>query len=161
MRREHLLALFPPRWRERYGEEFLATVEDGRLGLRDTIDIMFAAFDAWISADVRRATISTAGTDAGGRMSINSLLACRREAAAVTPRDALIGAAVMLAGSLLFKTLAYASRDTLPAATHVLTDLAFLGPFTLSMPFWLMKGQPWKAQAAIVGGTLAILTLIG
>jgi hypothetical protein len=29
------------------------------------------------------------------------------------------------------------------------------------MPFWLMKGQPWKAQTVIVGGTLAILLLIG
>jgi uncharacterized oligopeptide transporter (OPT) family protein len=29
------------------------------------------------------------------------------------------------------------------------------------MPFWLMKGQPWKAQVAIVGGTTAFLIVIG
>ena len=31
---------------------------------------------------------------------------------------------------------------------------------TISLPFWLMKGQPWKAQAAIVGGTLLVLIAI-
>ena len=30
----------------------------------------------------------------------------------------------------------------------------------LSMPFWLMKGQPWKAQCAIIGGTVLFLTVI-
>jgi hypothetical protein len=29
------------------------------------------------------------------------------------------------------------------------------------MPFWLMKGQPWKAQVVIIGGTFALLVLIG
>jgi hypothetical protein len=32
---------------------------------------------------------------------------------------------------------------------------------TLSMPFWLMKGVPVKAQALIVGGTAVALVLIG
>ena len=27
----------------------------------------------------------------------------------------------------------------------------------VSMPFWLMKGQPWKAQALIIGLSLAIM----
>jgi len=33
-------------------------------------------------------------------------------------------------------------------------------PFVISMPFWLMRGTNWKAQTAIVGGTLAILVVI-
>ena len=32
---------------------------------------------------------------------------------------------------------------------------------TISMPFWLMKGQPWKAQVVIVGVTLTMLIAIG
>jgi len=32
---------------------------------------------------------------------------------------------------------------------------------TLSTPFWIMKGQPWKAQAVIVGGTTGLLLVIG
>jgi hypothetical protein len=30
----------------------------------------------------------------------------------------------------------------------------------ISMPFWMLKGQPWKAQVVIVGGTLALLVAI-
>ena len=40
-------------------------------------------------------------------------------------------------------------------------SLSFTVSLTISMPFWLMKGQPWRAQVAIVGGTLAILLAIG
>lgn len=40
-------------------------------------------------------------------------------------------------------------------------NLGFLGAMTISVPFWLMKGQPWKAQVVIVGGTVAFLLLIG
>jgi uncharacterized oligopeptide transporter (OPT) family protein len=28
------------------------------------------------------------------------------------------------------------------------------------MPFWVMKGQPWKAQVVIVGGTVVFLIVI-
>jgi len=161
MRHDRLLLLFPPGWRARYGDEFLATLEQRSLNSRQVIDILFGALDAWLSADVRNVSASRAVAHEGGLMSLKSLMVCERPPTAVTPRDALVGAAVMLAGSIVFKVLARASTDVFPAASHTLTDLAFLAPFTLSMPFWLMKGQPWKAQTAIVGGTLAILLLIG
>ncbi|HEY7291779.1 MAG TPA: hypothetical protein VH583_18215 [Vicinamibacterales bacterium] len=161
MRHEHLLLLYPPGWRARYGQEFLATLEDGSLTVREVIDIVFGAFDAWLSTDVRRMSVPRLAPDEGGSMMLESWLTCEREAAAVTPRDGLIGAAVILIGSLTFKILARASTTVLPTASHVLMDLAFVGPFTLSMPFWLMKGQPSKAQTLIVGVTLAILVFIG
>ena len=41
----------------------------------------------------------------------------------------------------------------------VLLSIAFFGSLTLSMPFWLTKGQPWKAQAVILGTTLVILAV--
>ena len=44
---------------------------------------------------------------------------------------------------------------------EILTNLSFPGSLTLSMPFWVMKGQPWKAQVVIVGVTLALLIAIG
>jgi hypothetical protein len=46
MRVENLLRLYPRAWRERYGEEFLATVGDGALGVQQTVDIVSAAIDA-------------------------------------------------------------------------------------------------------------------
>lgn len=161
MRRDHLLLLYPAAWRARYGQEFLATIADRSVGIQDVIDILFGALDAWLSSDVRNATVSRVAPIEGVPMTLKSLVGCERKTATVTPRDALVGAVVMLVGSLLFKILARASTAALPMVSHVLTELAFLGPFTLSMPFWLMKGQPWKAQTLIVGGTLTILVLIG
>jgi len=73
---------------------------------------------------------------------------CDREGSGVTPRDGLVGAAVMLATAWILKMLG-------------LNALAFPVSFTLSMPFWLMKGASWTAQVAIVGGTLALLGVIG
>jgi len=39
--------------------------------------------------------------------------------------------------------------------------MSLFASLTVSMPFTFLKGQPWRAQVAIVGGTLAILALIG
>lgn len=41
-----LLRLFPPAWRERYEDEFLAMVEEQRPGGRDMLDILLSALDA-------------------------------------------------------------------------------------------------------------------
>lgn len=46
--RRWTLRLFPHRWRERYGEEFLALIDDRPPGLRDTLDIVVSAVDARI-----------------------------------------------------------------------------------------------------------------
>jgi hypothetical protein len=92
---------------------------------------------------------------------LSALVDCERKHAGVTPRDGLIGAGVMLGVSLLLKVAsAAATHEGFPLTGDLLKSLVFLASFTLSMPFWLMKGQPWKAQFAILGGTLALLVLI-
>ena len=48
-----------------------------------------------------------------------------------------------------------------PTTGELLVSLSFPGSLTLSMPFWVMKGQPWKAQVVMVGGTLVFLIAIG
>ncbi len=73
----------------------------------------------------------------------------------------LVGAAVMLMGTALFALLGIALRRKGWLFTgEMLTNIAFTASLTLSMPFWLMKGQSRKAQTAIVGGTLGLLVLI-
>jgi hypothetical protein len=162
MTRERLLRLYPRAWRERYGDEFLATVEQRSLHVADRIDIMSGAIDAWLSPDVRRMTAaSRGGSGQGGYVLLKSLMACEANTTGVTPRDGLIGAAVMIGASFLFKALAAAARPDFPAASAAIQSLAFVGPFTLSMPFWLMKGQSWKAQSLILGGTFVALVLAG
>ena len=94
-------------------------------------------------------------------MLLKSLMVCERNAR-YTVRDGLIGAAVMLGATAFFLVLGIAARrNGLPMTGELLTSLAFPGSLTLSMPFWLMKGQPWKAQVLIVGGTLVFLVAIG
>src|SRR5215471_6995348 len=132
MRHEHWLLLYPAAWRARYGREFLATLEHRSLGIRDVIDVLFGALDAWLSTDVRNVTVSRLALNEGGLMTLKSLVSCKRGRMAVTPRDGLVGAVVMLVGAIVFKVLARTSTAAFPTASHVLTDLAFLGPFTLS-----------------------------
>ncbi len=128
MRAEYLVRLYPRRWRERYGDDFLATVGHGPVSPRHVVDILFGAIDAWLSREMRP-------------------FACARTRSAVTPRDGLLGAAIMLAAAFVMRRFGF-------------TSLAFPVSFTVSMPFWLMKGQPRIAQIAIVGGTLLVLVAI-
>ena len=163
MLRERLLRLYPRAWRERYGAEFLATVEPGPLNMQQVVDIVSGAIDARLSTDVRRATVaSRVAPSEGGPMIQKSLTICERNQTRYTKRDGMIGGGVMLGATLFFTMLGLGLRRAGWSATgEVVISLAFTGSLTLSMPFWLMKGQPWKAQVVIVGGTLAMLVAIG
>jgi hypothetical protein len=154
-----LLRLYPPAWRARYGEEFLATVGEEPLGARQVFDIVMVAIDAWLSADVRNATRAwSPATNGGGMPMLKTMLACDRRKVGVTTRDGLIGAGIMLAVNFLFAGLGvWLHRSGWTVMGETLKGLAFPASFTLSMPWWLMKGYPWKAQCVIVGGTLLVL----
>lgn len=45
----HLLRLYPRVWRERYGDEFIALLEQEGTRPRVVIDVLAGAFDAWVS----------------------------------------------------------------------------------------------------------------
>jgi hypothetical protein len=156
MHAKELLRWYPPAWRDRYGDEFEALLGDRSLSATEMFDVFCGAIDAWLSADVRRHTIGPAAP-AGGPMLLRAL-ACDRHKSGVTPRDGLVGAGVMIAFTIAFKLAVNAAmRLGYSAAADALTQLLFPVAFSASMPWWLMKGQPWKAQLVIVGGTLALL----
>jgi hypothetical protein len=156
-----LLRLYPAAWRARYGEEFLATVGDGGLRARDVFDILMVAIDAWLSPDVRDATRAyRPATNGGGISMLRSSVGCSPSNSRVTRRDGFIGAGVMIGATLFFSLLGIALRRSgWPVTGEILKDLAFPGSLAISMPFWLMKGQPWKAQGVIIGGTLFLLVV--
>jgi hypothetical protein len=160
MRPETLLRLYPRAWRVRYGEEFLATIGPDALGPQQVIDMVSGAIDAWLSADVRRATTPVSVARTGGRlMNVKALMACDRKHARYTTRDALIGAGVMVGATLILTTVGIAAkRSGWPATGETLVNLSFSASLMLSTPFWLMKGQPWKAQGVIMGVTVVLLT---
>ena len=161
-RADRLVRLFPRAWRERYGEEFVAMAGPGPLGLQQMIDIVSGAIDAWLSADVRDATRAWREAPSGGGPMMKSMTTvCARSGFRYTTRDGLVGAAVMLVGTALFALLGIAlRRQGWSFAGETLTNIAFTASLTLSMPFWLMKGQSRKAQIVIVAGTLGLLLLI-
>ena len=153
-----LLRLYPRAWRDRYAEEFLAMIGPAPLRAQQAIDIVSGAIDAWLSPDVRRASAAASG---GGSMT-KMWTVCERTPMRYTVRDGLIAAAVMLVATMVLTTLGIAARrGGSPVTGGVLKDFAFVASLTLSMPFWITKGQPWKAQAAIVGVTLTFIVLIG
>ena len=162
MRVEPLLRLYPRAWRERYEEEFVAMLGPRALSAQQVIDVVFGAVDAWLSADVRRASQALGPVSSGEpHMTLRSMMVCDQSKLRMSTRDGLMGAGVMLAGSALGSWLGItAQRAGWPLTGDILLNLAFTGSLMLSMPFWLMKGQPWKAQAAIIGGTLVVLAAI-
>ena len=161
---EDMVRLYPPAWRARYGEEFVATLGPGRLRAQHVMDIVMAAIDAWLSAEVRDATrpYRAAASGEGGLAMLKAMKGSCRTNPGVTPRDGLIGAGVMLISTFGLSALGIAARHNgWPAAGEALKGLAFPVSFLVSMPWWLMKGQPWKAQAFIIGVTLLILVVGG
>ena len=162
MTAKRLLNLYPPAWRARYGEEFLETVGNGDLRLQQIVDIISSAVDAWLSADVRHATRpASAAMTERGTMTLKTMV-CSGTGTRYTRRDGLIGAGVMIASAIVFAGLGIALRQAGWTQTgEAFLNLGYLGSMTISMPFWLMKGQPWKAQVVIVGVTLTMLIAIG
>jgi len=91
-------------------------------------------------------------------MTMESLLACARSQRGVTPREGLLGAGIMLGVTFLMAFGGIVARRTgWPLTGELLKDNAFFVALLVSMPFWLMKGQPWKAQALIIALSLAII----
>lgn len=157
---QQLVRLYPRAWQARYGEEFVEMVGNNRLRVQQVVDIVSGAIDAWLSSDVRRATVATGGREGGTVMSVQSLV-CASSRARYTTRDALIGSVVMVLASLAFLVVGIVARRTgFPASGEALKGMAFPVSLLLSMPFWILKGQPWKAQVVLIGGTVGLLVVI-
>lgn len=156
MTAQRLLRLYPRAWRHRYGDEFLAVVGPGRITLQQAIDIASGAVDAWLSTDVNTATRVAAAE--GGSM-LRTMI-CRKSEVRYTTRDAVIGAIVMIVGSIVFVLLGTALKQLgLDAIGEAILSMGFMAAFMLSLPFWLMKGQPWKATALLIGTTVFLLAI--
>jgi hypothetical protein len=161
MRAARLLRLYPRAWRDRYGEEFLDVVGQDAVTMQQAIDLVSGAIDAWLSTDVRTATRVASTAPAGGpAMTVRTML-CRKTDLRYTNRDSLLAAIVMIGVTAAASALGLALKDSgWTTTSQIVLNVAFTGSMTISLPFWLMKGQPWRAQAAIVGGTVALLVVI-
>ncbi len=166
MTARRLLRLYPRAWRDRYGEEFLALVGPGRLGFAQVVNIVSGAIDARVSAEVRASTVAKQGASTPQEgLAVNTYLKrlCVLDStAAVTKRDAWIGAAVMLGVTILLAFGgAFVQRRGLPLVGEFLRNIAFPTAIIASMPFTYFKGHSAVSQAVLLGGTFAIIAIIG
>lgn len=156
-----LLRLYPAAWRERYGDEFLEVAGDEPLDLQGVIDVVSGAIDARLSGRVRPAGVAVKG-QTGGVMLRVLKNGCRTNGLRMSIRDSLLAGGIIIGVTLLAVAVSFQLRE----AGHGVVAETIMGlamPFSLTatFPLTFMKGQPWRAQVVIVGGTLAMLTLIG
>lgn len=155
-----LLRLYPRHWRERYGDEFLDVVGPGPLRLQQVIDIVSGAIDARLSSDVRGVT-REAATHTGGPAMVRMIAVCPANRTRYSKRDGLVGAAIMIVGTAVLTLIAtLLQRSGFTDSGAVVLNSGALIAFMLSLPFWMMKGQPRTAQSVVIGGTIAGLLLI-
>ncbi len=143
-----LLRLYPRAWRERYGEELSALLEDRPTRPSDTIDLLLGAFDAHLhrrDVGIRPETgeqsassrIGTAAAIAGGALWILTLVLGIRD------DPALWDLTMILVGlSISMFVVALAAMSTAQSGSHqLLTWASFL--------------LPAVGVALLVGGTVA------
>ncbi len=163
MRPRQLLRLFPRGWRERYGDEFLATAEDKDLRLQQVIDIAACAIDAWTSPEVRRAIRRVRADGISGEsLMLNKLMtSCGSTELVWNRRDAVLAALALIGGSIFFSGLGIVvKRAGFELTGEALVGVAFPGSLLLSMPFTYLKGKCWRTQLVLVGLPLLLLLLI-
>jgi hypothetical protein len=154
-----LLGLYPRAWRDRYGEEFLELLGEESLSLQATIDIVAGAIDARLGgakpADNTLA-VKTTTNERGGFML--RMMACESKKLRMTTTDALISAGIILALAVVGSVAGVWLRQSgMDVAAEFVLYMTFPFSVVVSMPFSFLKGQPWRAQAVIVGGTTMIL----
>ena len=145
-----LLKLYPPRWRRRYGEEFLALIAPQRFSFATVFDIIGGAIDAWTQPQSH-----LAAQPEGDRIMLAKVmrLRCAGYGEKATAVDGLKGAGVILGGTLLSVLVAaWMRRQSVdPVYTQALMANGWLLASIVSMPYTTLKGWPRRTQAIFMG----------
>jgi hypothetical protein len=156
-----LLALYPPRWRRRYGDELRTLLGSQRFSLHAVIDLIAGAIDAWlepqnisIQPDAQQGEVTMIGT--------MMKLGCTGSRDRVTRQDAWKSLAVNLGGTLLLTALWVTMHIRLGDRTYVdaFSAMAFLVPYLFSLRYTSLKGRSRRTQSIFIGGMILTLTLI-
>jgi hypothetical protein len=157
-----LLALYPPRWRRRYGDEVRALIGSQPFSLHAGIDLIAGAIDAWL--EPQKFPMQSDAEQEGVTMIGNTRkLGCAGSVERVTREDARKSAAVMLGGTLLLTALWMVLRIRhLADRTYVdaFSAMMFLVPYLLSLRYTSLKGRSLRTQSIFIGGTILVLTLM-
>lgn len=159
-----LLKLYPPRWRRRYGKEFVALIASQRFSFVTVLDIIGGAIDAWTQPQPHLAARAAAQSE-GDTIMVAKLmrLRCAGHGAKPTTADGMKGAGVTLAGTILSVLVAtWMHRQSVdPVYTQTLMSSGWLIAFVVSMPYTALKGWPGRTQAIFIGVLLtAVVSLL-
>lgn len=170
--RSLLIRCYPARWRERYGDEFLAILEERPLGPYDVADILLGALDARLRSRGRRAVEHhergfTMSLRIGGIAAILGVLIWTVFFFMVSPGTAFQGVVAIVAFAGLLALLvavtglsAYQARShpglvwTAFAITAAGTVALFIGAAAELAP---VGAGGWNEALVVVGGFGAIL----
>jgi hypothetical protein len=155
-----LLKLYPPRWRRRYGKEFVALIASQRFSFVTVLDIMGGAIDAWTQPQSHLAARAAAQSDGDTIMLAKLMrLRCAGHGATPTTADAVKGAGVILAGTALSVLVArWMQRQSVdPVYTQTLMSSGWLIAFVVAMPYTTLKGWPGRTQAIFIAVLLMMV----
>ena len=158
-----LLKLYPPRWRARYGKEFLALIAPQPFSFATVVDIIGGAIDAWTQPQPHLAA-RAANEPEGDTFMVAKLmrLRCAGQGEPTTAIDGWKSAGVILGGTLLSVAVAtwLHRRSVDQAYTQALMNNGWLIAFIVSMRYTSLKGWHGRAQAIYIGAVSMLITLI-
>jgi len=156
-----LLALYPPRWRRRYGGELRDLIGSQPFSLHAVVDLIAGAIDAWLEPQ-KIPMQPDAGPEGVTMIGTMMKLGCAGSRERVTREDARKSLAVSLGGTLLLTALWMAMHIRLGDRTYVdaFSAMAFLVPYLFSLRYTSLKGRSLRTQAIFIGGMILMLTLI-
>ena len=153
-----LVRLYPRAWRERYGAEMSAMLEEIPLTPAAIVDLVAGAIDARVAPHRLPASHRVSPGDKETVMFNNLMKRCAL-GPGVSSYDQWLGSAVMIGSSIVF-AVAYvlaAHRYRGNNLVDAFGIMAFPASLLLAMPFTHLKGHSRITQAIIVGTSLALL----
>jgi hypothetical protein len=153
-----LLALYPPRWRRRYGDELRGLIDAQPFSLHAAIDLIAGAIDAWLDPQ----KIPTQQNEGETMLGTMMKLGCQGSGVKVKRADNWKSAAVMLGGTLLLTALWMVLRARAGDRSFIdaFSSMAFLVPYLFSLPYTSLKGRSLATQSIFIGGMILILCVI-
>lgn len=156
-----LLKLYPPRWRRRYGEEFIDLMAAQPFSVGAAIDVISGAIDAWIHPQLSAAV--RAAPEAKGETTMMAKVMrfkCAGYGSEVTTADAMKGAAVALGGSAVLALVWIWAGQRF--ADHVVVEslmpMAFFIPLLVGLRYTSLKGRSAGVQAIFIIGLCSVLS---
>lgn len=156
-----LLALYPPRWRRRYGDEVRTLLGEQPFSLHAAIDLIAGAIDAWLEPQKIPTPQPEAKQEGATMIGTMMKLGCAT-GARVTREDAWKSAAVSIGGTLFLTAIWMTLHVRLGDRNYIdaFSAMAFLVPYLFSLHYTSLKGRSLRTQSIFIGGMILLLTLI-